>query len=342
MKKKKNNKYEFNNIDDPLFDYIKPKANDILSKMNGLDLQELLYYIENYNLELRDCLNIKRNITFGLEIECDNVIDSSLISTSIYKKKLNHWLIKEDGSLNCGLEINSPVLKDIQKSWKELEQICSILNLSSSINSNCGGHVHIGSHILGEDVVTWKNFIRLWSVYENVIYRFVYGEFLCARTKIMNHAVPISKKLWDIAKKKNISPRALLREIDVERAQAVNFRNVYFSNVYQPKNTIEFRCPNGSLEPVIWQNNVNLFVKLLEYAKESNYDLDKIKKRKTLTSKIYNNIELYNEVFLDQALELADMIFKTNYDKAYFLKQYLKSFEIDNRPLEKSKVFIKK
>ena len=43
-------------------------------------------------------------------------------------------------------------------------------------------------------------------------------------------------------------------------------------------------------------------------------------------------------------MELADMIFYNNLDKIYFLRQYLKSFEINNNEinLEKAKLFIKK
>ena len=33
-------------------------------------------------------------------------------------------------------------------------------------------------------------------------------------------------------------------------------------------------------------------------------------------------------IYLEQALELCDMIFTNNFDKVYFLRQYLKSFEV--------------
>ena len=44
---------------------------------------------------------------------------------------------------------------------------------------------------------------------------------------------------------------------------------------------------------------------------------------------------MYDEIFLDQALEFADLIFTNNLDKIYFLKQYLKGFELAN---EKKKI----
>ena len=101
-------------------------------------------------------------------------------------------------------------------------------------------------------------------------------------------------------------------------------------------NTIEFRCPNGTLEPIIWQNNANLFAKLLIYSKNNNFNHDIIDKRKTTT-----NINNYKIISLEQSLELADLIFNNNLDKIYFLRQYLKSYEESDKILKKSKRFIK-
>ena len=49
----------------------------------------------------------------------------------------------------------------------------------------------------------------------------------------------------------------------------------------------------------------------------------------------------YNKIYLEQALEFADLIFNNNIDKIYFLRQYLKSFESSEIPLKKAKKFIK-
>lgn len=37
-------------------------------------------------------------------------------------------------------------------------------------------------------------------------------------------------------------------------------------------------------------------------------------------------LKWYDEIYLEQALELCDMIFTNNFNKVYFLRQYLKSF----------------
>ena len=94
---------------------------------------------------------------------------------------------------------------------------------------------------------------------------------------------------WDIVKKLS----------SITRNQAVNFKNI---GSYE-KDTIEFRCPNGTLNPVIWQNNINLFVHLLEYAKSPDFNYDVIFKR---TNKVNNNsmkLLLYSKIDLFQATE---------------------------------------
>ena len=112
------------------------------------------------------------------------------------------------------------------------------------------------------------------------------------------------------------------------RKRAINFQNITDLTTFESYNTIEFRCPNASLNPVIWQNNLNLFVNLILKSKE-NLDLDEIS---------YQNRD-YDGIDLKQALEFCDLVFNNNLDKVYFLRQYLKSFKIGTRPYEMAKRF---
>jgi len=124
-----------------------------------------------------------------------------------------------------------------------------------------------------------------------------------------------------------------------------NFQNVfpYQAHSFTPNNTIEFRCPNGTLNPIIWQNNVNLFTKLLLFCKEESYQPEVVEAREKINNHKYMKLEWYDEIYLQQALEFSDLIFSNNLDKIYFLKQYLKSFEVRNRKdhYPKSIVFTK-
>ena len=86
---------------------------------------------------------------------------------------------------------------------------------------------------------------------------------------------------------------------------------------------------DGTLNEVIWQNNLNFFLSLMNYAKDGYNNAD----WEYYVNKANDNIDSdydYSELYLKDALELADLIFKTNQDKIDFLKQYVKSINDTN------------
>lgn len=327
------------------------KGNDSFSKMSEKDLHELLYEIDNYYLTLRNYLGFDDSITFGLELEFEKAKIKDIREqlkrlelTENYYSDIN-WLIKSDDSLINGAEITSPILTDKKDTWKKLKEVCEIINQNAIIGENCGGHIHVGLQALGENPESWLNFIKLWAVYENVIYRFSYGKYLTARENIITFAEPLATPFWEdyqsLRKCNDLLVTDIIAKISHKINQAVNFYCVTDLDTEKPRNTIEFRCPNGTLNPVIWQNNVNLFVNILNYSKSLSFNDDIIERRYQINLDQVSNIESYGKIYLQQALELCDMIFTNNLDKIYFLRQYLKSFEIGSKPLIKAKIFTK-
>ena len=322
--------------DDSIFKFLKPNNNDKLTKMNGYDLQDLIILIDEYYIKLRNQLGLDNNITFGLELEFENAkkieIDEQLRKAFPNEK----WKTKQDCSLNEGAEISSPILKDTKENWQELNNVCSIVDPLASIGTKTGGHIHVGTQTLGSQKISWFNFIKMWSAYENVIFRFAYGDFLTARPSLLKYAEPVSNFFWyqyKKLKKEKASLNTIISTLSNNRYQAVNFNNVKGKkcNTFIPNNTIEFRCPNGTLHAEVWQNNVNLFVRMLAYSKSTSFNNDLVEKRHQLNADKFNELKWYDEIYLEQALELCDMIFSNNLDKIQFLKQYLKSFEVCDR-----------
>ncbi len=335
---------------DEIFKYIKPYDNDMFSKMKGFDLQNLIYYINNYYLTLRNNLEIKEleeNIGFGIELECEHA-DFINIKNNLYNS-IPNWKVKHDTSLDSGAEIISPILHDNKQSWEEVEQACSIADENAIIDEHSGGHLHIGAHILNDDIYSLLNLLNLWLTYENIIYRFSYGEYLNPRNSIKNYARPLSNK--DTKKAiKNVNNKNILNlnnafdfihELTTSRYIGINIGKLRTTYYQEPNNTIEFRCPNGSIDPVIWQNNLNFFANMVLYSQSDNFNYEIINNREKINGNKYNKLNLYNEIFLPQSLELCDMIFDKNIDKVYFLRQYLKSFEVldNNKKMIKAKTF---
>ena len=326
-----------NNYD--IFKELKPLENTIIYNYQGYDLADLLRLVNGYYLEYRDKLNFKNKASFGCEIEYEDPKDEQLVPTKDQDTEIiPGWFLREDGTLDNGGEIISPILFNNPESWANFKEIFPLLDNKVSINDNCGAHVHIGAHLMGGEAKSWNNFLRLWSSYENVIYRFAFGEYLNARSTLYRFAQPISYKI-DVYFKKMTEQYGRYRDLDrimpfneyefqkslsTDRHNAVNLCNVRDYNTLMNYNTIEFRVANGTVNPIIWQNLINLYINLIRYAKNNNFDLDTVLRRKNDKVIKYLKPVDFTNLYIDQAIELADLIFNKNIDKVYFLRQYLK------------------
>lgn len=362
-------------INDDILKFLTPQDNVMLSEFSNSDRNYMMYLLRQYYLGLRNTIGVSKDITFGLELEFDEVKDTDIIDCELYNDStLKDWCMVPDGSLPNGAEINSPVLRDSEDTWIDLSRVCDLIDEYAYISDNVGGHIHIGTQILGNNPKYWANFIKLWVTYENIIFRFLYGEFASPRSIMANQAKPILldfiKRIEDIDKKaKNVNASHLFRLLDygdenikVRRKKSVNFTNVsrlqpYEYNMEKNMNTIEFRSPNGTFDPVIWQNNVSFLVKLMLYCKSDRFNLDIVERRRKeiengIVSPVLNSclsydvernnkklVDMYSRVYVEQAIELADMIFDNNLDKIYFLRQYIKQYEVTSQSLVRSKKF---
>jgi len=350
--------------DNKIFKYLKPFDNEILGIYSNKDLMEILSYINKYYLEYRDILDIDENISFGIEIEIDN-FKGKPIDYWPFQLKLNEivgndrWNTKNDWTLKWGREITSDILFDNIKNWNDIKNVCGLASLYGEIDVTCASHIHIGSQILGENTLYWYRFFKIWSIYENVIYRFCYGEYLTHRNKICDYAMPVAlfydNRLSIIEDRLNSSVYEMISSIkrnDISNEELKNFGMSYWHMLadndydlfddYNKINygaTVEIKCPNGTLDEIVWQNNINFIIKLMLYCKSDNFNEDILNQRRIEVYDIYSNIYEYSDIYLEQAIELCDMIFNNNLDKIYFLRQYIKSFEISKNSYVKSKKF---
>ena len=320
--------------------YLPPTENEILSNLSPNDLLDMIILLEKLYLEPRTTLNLPQDITFGVEIEFEHA-DMNKLRNLLEVRDIT-WTLAYDNSLNAGAELDSSVLTDKESSYKQITKVCNTIKECAIVGPSSAGHIHIGSHIL-KNYKSWDNFLKSWITYENVIYRFLYGEYLTPRERILKYAFPIQRLLSADFQKphpNNNSLKELVNTISHERYQGVNFKRVT-SYEYEENNTIEFRTPNATLDVVIWQNNINFLTKFLLYASNSDYNSDIVTARRTKNNLKYANISLYNQIHLEQALELADEIFNNNLDKLYFLRAYLKNYEVASEPLTLAKKYTK-
>ena len=310
--------------------FINLDKNDQFSVLRGIDLQDLLNQVDKYLLKYRDTLSLPQHITFGVEIEYENA--SRFITDAYIKTKYPSWQSKSDASVRSGGEIISPIMTDKKEYWEQLKKICDHLSRRRvSTSGNAGGHIHIGTNLLGEDVKAWTTFLKLYVAYENVIFRFIYGDKINGRKNIGRYAKPIADTIYEsLMGTKNIKNLMDLYMIMpfYDRYQAVNFTNIYFHDYKVHKNTLEFRGPNATTSPIVWQNNINAFTKMLKSSKDNVIDVDFLDYKLNHEYISYSNNEyLYECINLKNVLEFVDLIFDNNLDKICFLRQYLKNFQ---------------
>lgn len=324
---------------------------DILkfSNLRGIDLQNLIIDIESLYLEYRDTLNLPLFVSFGVEIEYEQLLKSNV--DSYVEKFQDNWISKHDGSLRLGGEINSPVMFDHPKYWNELKNICDFLKrYHADTLHRAGGHVHVGVQTLGDDYDAWINFIKILIVYEHVLYRFFYGDKISARKGILKYASPMADDLYngldyymDMDDYKDILVDLYAH---FGRNRCVNFGNVNYTHVgeFLNRNTIEFRVPNGTSNEVIWQNNINVVTKMLLASRYNDIDVDYLDYKINNERVSSKDFCLYHIVCLKDSLEFVDMIFDNYIDKVYFLRQYFKNFEnnYDMNGAVMAKRFVKK
>lgn len=308
-----------------------------MKDLNKKDLMDLLNYINDYKIEYRDNIEIPEDITFGTEIEFQNLELEKL--NNLIKDDFK-WNIKDDISVSknkkgkvVGGELISPILRNKKQDWEDLKTLCNVLkNNNAKISERCGGHIHIGSNILEKNPIYFRNFLKLWYTYEDIIYRFTAGEDLNIRKSAYHFATSIREAIHnnslriDLIKSEN-ELKTVLLYLTYDRYKSVNFTNTNGIRK-KPIDTIEFRCPNGSIEEVIWQNNINALTKILLYSKNENFDKEFVDfyfyRKKDLNMKYYDFMDI------ERGLEFADLVFEKEIDKMNFLRQYFKNFDLDN------------
>lgn len=313
---------------DSFFNY-----NGYLSKLSRDDLYDLFIYLEKYRLKYREGIQVPIDNSFGVEIEFGNI---PLIMVKDLVKDLpsyRYWSAHEDSSVETckygqilGGEVSSDILHNTKEDWEHLYMILKYLKqLGAKATDKTGFHIHVGAQIFGENLEYVKRFVKVWCIFEEIIFRFGYGRRAIPRTFIKEHASPIAPIYYALYQKNRYFWDALTttKMFDFGKQKSVSFKNYhYLSDEEEINNTIEIRCPNGTLDANIVQNNISFFLKLMLYVTSERYD-------SSLIERLFNkmplkNLEDYTFLNIEKALLLSDLIFEQSRDKMNFLRQYVK------------------
>lgn len=204
-------------------------------------------------------------LTFGVEIECYNVVRANLINEAsciglqVRSEGYNHndnqhyYKIVEDGSLTGenSQEVVSPILCG-EKGFDSLRKLCSALDsVNAKVNKSCGLHVHVGAAYITDE--HYCRLVRNYQRLENVIDTFM------APSRRGNYN-SYSRTLQGIDFSSCITKRDILAKMNFDRYYKVNAR------AYERHKTIEFRQHQGTTDYEKISNWVRFLAKLVEYS----------------------------------------------------------------------------
>lgn len=308
------------------------------------DLEEKLLELD---FSYRNMLNIDDEMKFGTELEFVSSNKNDLIKML---KTINHkYNLTDNYSITDNnkiynmftndkvFEIKSPVLNNDINHFSSLKAICDALEeLKVKTSNQKGMHVHVNLSSFDEETEYLFTFLKLFSIYEHIIFRFSFGEERTSNINVSSYSREISNILYSYLIRKNLSSDFYenineLRTLLKCKSYALNFHKKDDS---VKEDTIEMRTFNSVINPVIVQNNINLLLNMITRITYSELDRDLLDYRFKNYDKGFYVRENYSEEHLDDAIEFSDLMFESETDKDYFLRQYL----IKNDPKTKKLV----
>ncbi len=288
----------------------------------------------NMNVMYQDILKFREDFTFGIELEFDK-INLSLIR-KILSEELRTWIAKSDITVTVngvGGEIVSPRYSDDLIAYQEIMKACDILRSNNGVvNYKTATHVHVGAHILGEDVENWKRVFKMWYAFEEVILSFSKLDSSGIRSIAADYSAfysllkdRILKVLYSDNFMKDFCYLVDIgNEVYNYKYMALDFSKSDYINKYDTtdevvknklrmRNTIEFRSMNGTFNPLYVQTGINFIGKLFEYALSDNFDSEII----DFYCKKMVNCKRFD---INKALILSDLIYDNEMDKAALIK----------------------
>lgn len=278
-------------------------------------------------------MGLPRNMTFGVEIEYEDV-DKAIID-NIIKREFRDWKSVSDCSLKSGGEIVTPRIRDEKRHWESLYKVCEYLKSNNANTSvNTGVHVHIGAHILGDNINYLRNFAKLYTLYEYILVRFGYGEKLSSKNSLLNYAKPSAYRLFQnfdlVGKKASLADlKKFFELLKNNKEVALNMRRLEMLPYIVDGNTLEFRSFNSTTSPQIIQNEINAVAKLVLAATKpiSDFYFRQRENELSYTDSEDEYLATCNEIYFYDALFFSDILFDNLFDKLCFLKQYCKDYE---------------
>lgn len=270
---------------------------------------------------------IPKGMTIGLEIESEGEYGQG-----IPKRILNgRWKTKPDNSLENGIEIVSTILNGDEQDSKEIYEMCDFLGeIGQTTSERCGAHVHIGADFLTSKQA-YINLLELFGNCEDIIYAITNESNSNIRKGISTYCLPIAEKLEKGFESGSIDSKEEMSKF-IEQLQVLQgnrYSSINFMNVGTIKNTIEFRMPNGTINPDMWIENINLFAGIIKTAQELS--IIQTKEIQELTDEDREKLMWFSKIKsqnINSKDKLEALLELTVQDKTSYIDRYSKNIKL--------------
>ena len=266
----------------------------------------------NSPMEFRSKLTLPYRVNFGLELELDKV-DSSEVRELVSRNIGGDFSVKNDKSLTTGMnaEINTPVLRNSKATWELLKRMGELLKKINASYDRCSFQVNFDGSLL-PSVEDRVKFLKIYAMYEDIVYRFSKGEDLSYRDSLEEYASPIILTLKGVL---SINNDAVVEMFSNQKRYGICFKS-------RDCDLIEFRTPNMTDNVCLWQNYVTFFYYLLNLVHSGKINMREVDEYINSYSRIYI-LENYEKEKEEKALQLSKKLFCNSTDRINFMHQYL-------------------
>lgn len=304
-----------------------------------LNQESIIEAAKAHSFQLYPTIGLNKAYTFGVEIEFENAPLGNIKNIGKWELKKETTISYQENGMMIGGELTSPVLVDDKSVWEDIDAKCKkLIKHSAKVTNSTGGHIHVGSQIIGENPDNIRRFLKMWELFENIIYCFSYGYDSKYRDVLPIHANPIGSRLKMIRTSRRGYDQfksfyhwiKYFEKIADQKHEGISFKK--FRGCEEDiNNTIEIRCPNGSLDSIIWQNNVNFFTRLLLKSHEGECDESLIDYLLLKKETLEYDLKTFNQFKVEMVILLSDILFDKENEKLMFLKQTLKLFNEEEK-----------
>ena len=233
--------------------------------------------LKNLPMQYRSKLTIPKNVNFGLELELDKV-DFMEVRRLVSRYIGGDWNVRVDNSLTKlnNAEINSPVLRNNKNTWELLYKMSELLKQINPSYDICSFQINFDANLLKNDKDKIR-FLKLYAMYEDIIYRFSKGEDASYRDSLEEYASPIILTLKGVL---SINNDAVVEMFSNQKRYGICFKT-------KDCDLIEFRTPNMTDNVCLWQNYVTFFYYLLNLVHSGKINMREVDECISNYSRIY-------------------------------------------------------